>query len=1117
MVGDILRGAVARWLRRRGAGFLIGAGPQMFIERYWGTGTMRRTCRVHEMLSVFRCVPRWPVALRLHRCRNVLLMSACWGASWFLVQPSQAAEPLRRFVDALRAEREPAVLLRYLDRLEASPRLDDAQRPEIAYHRGVTQLEAAMREGRPAVREQAVEQAVAVLQGFLDSHAEHMFAPSARLRLADTALWRARQTVQQAASKGSEEAAALRASALQRMDEAQASYAATQQALHQQLQRFPKALDARRDAEVFQARRVLQAEYVMVQLAQAVVDFEASTLHDDETTRTERLQRALERFQSIATKYRRRLEAASARYYIALVHLRHGDCGQALGYLAEILEAKSTQPAVLQLQTRALPRAMRCWLEDDPPKWQAVVRHGQAWLRMVGRRVPTTDEALQIQWYLAKAYHLAAPQVGRREAQQYRRLARRLAGKVAGVSGAHRQQAKDLLAELGHAADDVLEQDPTAWREPESYADALQLARGWMDDLQTLRAARVSRSQPLAEAPPPSDQQPTSSEDACPPADKDGATPPKSAADQAAMQSRVEQLEAWSRKALNLALELAGPEDSPNEVRTLLAFLELNSDRPLAAAIVAWHVMRAEPGSPVALQAAPIALSGWAQAYEASRPAQRVVLRKRLLDASEYIVRQWPDQEVADRATLVVAKMMAQDGRYDAAQTWLQKLPEASPQRYAAQVFLGQMLLQSAPDGERQAAPVMSSESQGRATQAEAYLARAWDGLLGGPPSDTSLQAALLLISARQNIDGDMRRAESLLSHPTHGPLTMLLRRDPLLKQHPELIVPLCRTALQHALDRFRAAGGGREPAQACTQLIEQFSVLQQDGLLDASGQVALYAMLAEQSDVLLDAVTGPAQETLLGTLFDVFEGLVENSQDPRYQVWTSTVVHQLVGSLRKKGADPAVCQRFYAVILPLDEVLFAELKAAPNGSDSDRFARLQAGRRLALSYRGLAQYEQSVDVLKELLAATPQYIALQILAAETYQQWAADSGHVERYKEAIAGSPTQDPKSLPVIWGWARICNALARSEQHVPMLLEARYELARSRRGLANSLSGEQRTRQLRAAKRDLRLTYRLVPGADEPPWRDRYDALVRKIQSQLGEPPVGLSHSKKTSVKK
>jgi hypothetical protein len=130
--------------------------------------------------------------------------------------------------------------------------------------------------------------------------------------------------------------------------------------------------------------------------------------------------------------------------------------------------------------------------------------------------------------------------------------------------------------------------------------------------------------------------------------------------------------------------------------------------------------------------------------------------------------------------------------------------------------------------------------------------------------------------------------------------------------------------------------------------------------------------------------------------------------------------------------------------------------------------------------------------------------------AARLYQDWgAAGKTHHENYLRAIVGAQPDPARKKNVIWGWGEIAQRAAGDAKYREQFHEARYNLALCRYNYAIAKDdAAQKKEQLIRAKSDISLTAGLYPDMGGETWRTQYDNLLKNVQRELGERPIGLA---------
>ncbi len=157
-----------------------------------------------------------------------------------------------------------------------------------------------------------------------------------------------------------------------------------------------------------------------------------------------------------------------------------------------------------------------------------------------------------------------------------------------------------------------------------------------------------------------------------------------------------------------------------------------------------------------------------------------------------------------------------------------------------------------------------------------------------------------------------------------------------------------------------------------------------------------------------------------------------------------------------------------------------------------------------------LATIPEAHRVLVELLEANPNMVTAQLEAARNLKRWAGGRD-VTRLQESLLGAERRGARGDPIVWGWGRLGvtlqRAMATRTELADAFFEARYELAEGRLQLAQA-QPEQRERLARQALEDVRQTWLTYPQLGGESRRGAFDALTRRIQGTLGQPPRGLA---------
>ena len=134
-----------------------------------------------------------------------------------------------------------------------------------------------------------------------------------------------------------------------------------------------------------------------------------------------------------------------------------------------------------------------------------------------------------------------------------------------------------------------------------------------------------------------------------------------------------------------------------------------------------------------------------------------------------------------------------------------------------------------------------------------------------------------------------------------------------------------------------------------------------------------------------------------------------------------------------------------------------------------------------------------------------------QVEAALAYEQWAATAPPTVQsrvYQAALAGA-RPDANKKNVIWGWGKISQETSRNPRFKERFFDARYHVALCR-FLAGKAEGNAANKKLLIEKSvtDITRVAALYPDLGGVSQKKKFDALLKLIQKELGQPQVGLA---------
>lgn len=136
---------------------------------------------------------------------------------------------------------------------------------------------------------------------------------------------------------------------------------------------------------------------------------------------------------------------------------------------------------------------------------------------------------------------------------------------------------------------------------------------------------------------------------------------------------------------------------------------------------------------------------------------------------------------------------------------------------------------------------------------------------------------------------------------------------------------------------------------------------------------------------------------------------------------------------------------------------------------------------------------QASLKLIEDLLAKTPNAIALQIAAAKALQERGMQSRKIADVQTAIDG-----PSGFSPIWGWGKTVQSLfalrwspSGTDRHAQQLLLSQFHLAQCQIAIAQQIS-DARDRQSKLSEIDRSLQRMLTTMSKDNPWYEKFESL-------------------------
>jgi hypothetical protein len=1023
----------------------------------------------------------------------------------FVDRRATAEEPFQAFLDGLRERQLYDAALDYLAEMKNSPLLNAEKKQIIPFEEGRTLISQAADERDLKQKNLQLDAARERLDAFVKANSVHPLLGEASMQLGLVTVERGRLQVDTAfRPSNSQQKDALLKQARDFFDAASKVFDDAEKKFKAEWDAFPRFIEEK-DTKQIAARDQARKNLIQAQLyAAAVKNEKAKTYPAGSPDAKKILQEAADKYQSTYEMFRRLLVGLTARIKQGQCYQEMGDPRRALGLYADILN-QPDEDDFRKLKASALYLSMQCWLTDTEKKAELAGLKGEEWLKTARGTEDRQPDWLAIRYYTALAEITQAEALDPKDTNTPNKkksllaAAREHANFVARIPGLYKDMAKALVPRTGGKE---LED-----KEPTNFAEAMEKATRAYDKMaEKNQQAKLANDGVLGEK-------------------KDVPGFMKEAAD-----ARAEALK-YFRISLGFHDENTTLDDT-NTVRQYLSVLEFYAKNFYEAAILGEFLATRYPNSGGARQGATVALASYLEMYnDPDMLATRAFERQRMTDIAEYMLKRWPGESETDDAWDTLMRVSVGENNLKAATDCLAKIPDASGKRGAAELRLGQsywnayLIAQAKEDADRLPQAELDKLSANAIDLLEKGMARMKANVEAGGAVTVDLVAAALSASQIYLASGKPDKAVALLEDTKIGPLVLSEKKDPIVLAHAVIPVESHKAALRgyvgvqqldkaekmmNALEELVKASSGDAAQADLTKIFismgkaleEQMTSLRRDGKTEELGKVA------KGFELFLEKISKREQ----GNNFQSLN-------------WVSETFFSLGAGYDTQAKDvPAEALAYYTKTLETDKRILDAAKkdktflpqpvvppgtpasAAPPAND----AQLAVEVRTARCLRRMKKYSDALTMLEAILKAKPMLVDAQTEAAQTLMDRGSDKPLF--YNLAIAGALTQkDPKTgreSKLMWGWAKLANMLP-GKDFQDASFNARYNMANCRVLQAEKATGEEKTRFLKDAEGDIRLTYKLKPdlAAGKTAWTEKFDSLLKTIQKLLGEKPVGL----------
>ena len=1005
--------------------------------------------------------------------------------------PGLAVERAEDFLQGLREHGYFDMAIEYLEQMRTSPLCPPELKEAIDYEAAVTLMAGSLAIQDPKLREKDLDQARDKFEAFIKADPRHPLVPGARMQLANVLVARGQSKMEQAgrSTKSAEERKQLMSEARALHQEARKVFTEAERHFTAEHKKFPKVIPPK-DTKKIEAREQVRKDLVQSRLLLATVAYEIAKTHpaDSKEFKAE-MTGAAKQYHDLYAKYKMVLAGLYARMWEGRCYKELGD-KESLKTAQVVFEEMLLQPdepkAYRDMKNKSLILLLETYNLPALKKYAETLKKGKEWEDAARGPEENSPDGLAVHFQEGEAA-MAILRGMKKDDKDYgamRKEARRHFDFVGRFDGRYQQQARARMR------DPLLGGEKLP--EPTNFSEARDRGKAALDEMQAADfELKLKQSQGPVDA--------------------------KTVKEfQQRMDAARDEAKVYFRKALELGVDEIPSKELNTElniVRYYLAYLYWATDELYEAAVMGEFLARKYPNAAGARPGAKIAMAAYAKLRsEIPQDGDRSFETDMMVRIAEHITQRWSGGPEAEEAWLMLIRTAIVDRDVKKAKEYLEKLPADSARRSEAQLLVGQALWTAyvrssyLPEDERPAQAQLTAMIQEARGQLEGGIAKMRKA--EGELSYTLLSAALSLAQIYIETN-EPKKAIAILEEPKIGPLALEVAGNP-VTDRGNFRVETYKAALRayvadqqldkaektmDALEKLMGAGGDAEAGKKLTDIY-----------------ISLGLELERQVKRLQKENNPAALQNVLNG-FELFLTRISKRPGNSFNSlhWVAETFYSL-GS----GLDPGTSQlpknvrQYYEKARDTFQKILDEIEAgqleAPEGADT----RIKI--RLARCLRRLREYQESMNLLLDILQRRNMMVNAQVEAAYTYQAWATAPDKAGYYLKAIMGGAEakrkKDDATVRLVWGWGKLAKLVMRIPAHRNVFHEARYNLAFCRFEYARTLSSPSKKKEaLLQAERDVLIIERLFPDMGGDEWFPKYNELYKKIQKLLGKSATGL----------
>lgn len=1011
-----------------------------------------------------------------------LVAIGCVSFAFALATPGYSDEPIKRFLERLKDEQMYDTAVKYLDSLSARNRVPSAMQADLPLERIILLQESLKTVRNPAQFEERNAQIEKGYKDFLANSSNHPRRSEARLKLADMLLERGQRALTESSREENKAAPdALRAKARTSFEEANTVFLSTQEELKPILESMAGDKVKPNETDRLELRARCQTEYRQAEILQGItMKFIAETFPEGSADWKQWLEKSEAKLNDLVNKTSGAKEAG--RRFLSL--LNRGFVQSMLGKIDEARDsftrvADHDEPGIFRVwKVQAIAGMVRLDSTEKSPKYEAAILRGEEFLKTADARERDNAEWLDLQMALAEARIAWGKTIDEKQDQgkfrNNRREARELLQRLVKEKGEHQAKAKRLLSELGIEAKAP---EDTKLPDVRNFADAIKAARERLDRAESSESALQIL-----------DQQLISIE-----ADQRGPIQEQIDSVKADATRDREQSITLYKKALDLYRD-SDSRDDLLQSRFLLSYLMLRTEKYWEAVAVSQFIMQTAKGSDTASKSAGFALLGLRNIIASGSPERQQELMPSLENLTKLIAAAAPGSQEFDEAVDLLVKLALISKKWEDAERYINM---GGGKGGSSTTILGRILWAQYRTNvveHRKNKTEETAEDADLKARAEKLLSKGWEALDPNKVDAAAIEGVNTLASLYLT-ENKLQDAEKVINDASKGSIVLLAKV-------PDLTAGIKLEAYRLNLQAMvQSAGKGLSQLSAdqVTSAVNSMKQLDSGTLLSNSLR-SLAAELQEQLENTKDL----EQKAKLADAYGVLiQQLIAVNSDAATLNGAGSSLYTLATSMEK---SPGMASKIKP-LMEVCETAFEKLAKANPSELTDAGLKPDAVQlKLALAKRGSGKYKEAHEILLKSLTTTNSNITLQLEAARNLQQW-ADGKDKDMLLKAINGTALND-KKRNIVWGWGQISTLASKHANQREVFFEARYNIAVCRRLIGLASQQNARKEVLERAINDVRQTFVSYPEFASPEDKARSEALLKQIQQDLGQQPIGFA---------